>query len=335
VNGDCKDKAFLLALLLQRLGIEAHPAMVNTKLRHRLDEFLPSPFLFDHVITQVVDGTRTYWIDGTIADQGGGTLAAIDTPNDERALVVSASTTALAKIDMPSRASTNVDDVYTIRGDDATLEVTSTYRGRDADDLRADLSSRSAAEYAKERINLLAADHPHIERAAAPAISDDRERDVIVVRERYHVHRLWKDGGWTFAPRAIEDHLARPDTLIRSMPLAVDFPLEVTERVTVRGGALADADDAVTDTPAMHYERHAANGSVTWTLRTKKDAVPTREVADHIAALNALDDDLGVTFRPAAQAAALSPWVVSPAVAIVLVVMTAFVSRRRRGITSQ
>jgi hypothetical protein len=85
----------------------------------------------------------------------------------------------------------------------------------------------------------------------------------------------------------------------------------------------------------MHYERHAANGSVTWTLRTKKDAVPTREVADHIAALNALDDDLGVTVRPAAQTAALSPWVVSPAVAIVLVVLTAFVSRRRRGITSQ
>src|SRR5262249_34189913 len=80
--GDCKDKAFLLALLLGRLGVEARPALVNSKLRHRLDEFLPSPFLFDHVITQVVDGKQTYWIDPTIAAQGG-TLQTIDTPNDE------------------------------------------------------------------------------------------------------------------------------------------------------------------------------------------------------------------------------------------------------------
>jgi hypothetical protein len=332
--GDCKDKAFLLAQLLGRLGIEAHPAMVNTKLRHRLDEFLPSPFLFDHVITQVVDGKHTYWIDGTIAEQGG-TIETIDTPNDERALVVSVGTRALAKIDLPSRASTTIDEVYDIHGDDATLAVTSTYRGRDADDLRADLSSRSAAEYAKERINRFAADHPHIARAAAPAIADDREKDIIVVRERYTIHRLWTDGAWTLAPRAVEDHLARPDTLIRSMPLSVDFPLDITERVTVHGGRVLDPSDDVTDTPAMHYERHAANGTVTWTLRTKKDAVTVAEVADHLAALNALNDDLGVTFRGGAQAAAMSPWVVSPAVAIVLVVLTAVVSRRRRGITSQ
>ena len=42
--GDCKDKAFLLSLLLRELGAEAYPALVNTKLRRRLDVFLPSPF---------------------------------------------------------------------------------------------------------------------------------------------------------------------------------------------------------------------------------------------------------------------------------------------------
>src|SRR5207244_1407286 len=176
--GDCKDKAFLLALLLERLGVEAHPALVNTKLRHRLDEFLPSPFLFDHVITQVVDRGRTYWIDGTIADQGG-TLETIDTPNDERALVVLPQTAALAKIATQSHGSTSIDETYNVSGDDATLEVTSTYRGRDADDLRADFSGRTTTDYAKERINRFAADHPHIERAAQPAVSDDRGHDVI------------------------------------------------------------------------------------------------------------------------------------------------------------
>jgi len=332
--GDCKDKAFLLALLLQRLGVEAHPALVNTKLRHRLDEFLPSPFLFDHVITQVIDGKRMQWIDATIADQGG-TLQTVDTPNDERALVVLPETRALTTIGALSRASTSVDETYNVSGDDATLEVTSIYRGGDADALRADLSDRTPADYAKQRLNLFAADHPHIERAAAPAMSDDRSRNVIIVRERYVVHRLWKDGEWTFVPHAIEQSVARPDTLIRTMPLAVDFPLDVTERVTVNVGRVLNPSNLITDTPALHYERHVENHTVTWHLRTKKDAVAVAEVADHLATLNALDDDLGVTFGATTQTAALMPWVVSPAVAVALVVGTALFARRRRGITPQ
>jgi hypothetical protein len=52
--GDCKDKSFLLASLLRELGVEAYPAMVNTKLRRSLDDELPSPFNFDHVIDQVI-----------------------------------------------------------------------------------------------------------------------------------------------------------------------------------------------------------------------------------------------------------------------------------------
>jgi transglutaminase-like putative cysteine protease len=324
--GDCKDKAFLLSLLLGRLDVEAHPALVNTKLRHRLDEFLPSPFLFDHVITQVVDGGHTYWIDGTIADQGG-TLATIDTPSDERALVVRPDTRALAHIDIASRASTSIDEMYNVNGDDATLEVATTYRGRDADDLRADFSDRTPADYAKERLNHFAADHPRIERAAAPAISDDRDRNVIVVRERYVVHRLWKDGEWTFVPRAIEDHLARPKTLIRGMPLAVEFPLDLTERVTVRGAAASKSENIV-DTPALHYERRAGKGGVTWVLRSKKDAVAVRDVPDHIAALNALDDELSVAF--ATPRAGLWTWVISAIAAVLLVGLTVALALRRR-----
>src|SRR5207247_48161 len=275
--GDCKDKAFLLALLLQRLGVDAHPALVNTKLRHRLDEFLPSPFLFDHVITQVIDGKRMHWIDGTIADQGGS-LQTIDTPNDERALVVLPETRTLTAIGTQGLAGTSVDETYNVSGDDATLEVTSTYRGGDADALRADLSDRTPADYAKQRLNLFAADHPRIERAAAPAISDDRGRNVIIVRERYVVHRLWKEGQWTFVPHAIEERLARPDTLIRTMPLAVDFPLNVTERVKINVGRVLNPSNLITDTSALHYERHVENDTVTWRLRTKKDAVAVAAV---------------------------------------------------------
>ncbi len=325
--GDCKDKAFLLSLLLQDLGVDSHPALVNTKLRRRLDEYLPSPFVFDHVITQVTGGGRTLWIDGTIADQGG-TLATIDTPNDERALVVRAETSALTPIVIASRGKTVIDEAYNGDGDGATLDVTSTYIGRAADELRADLSARAPSEYAKERINRFAADHPRIERAAEPAISDDRLRDVITVRERYLVHRLWKNGEWPYVPRAIEDHLARPTTLIRSMPLAVDFPLDITERVTFRGAARAAADEKVIDTPALHYLRTVRDGVLTYTLRSKKDAVPVAVIADHLAALNEMDEDLAFTFEP--PHAAVLPWLIGLAIVVLLVTAATFIAVRRR-----
>jgi hypothetical protein len=304
--GDCKDKALFLAALLRALGVEAYPALVNTKLRGHLDGYLPSPFLFDHVITEVLEGGKTYWIDGTLSDQGG-TLATIDTPSDERALIVRPQTNALAKIVVTSHGNINVEEI--ISGSDKqrmTLEVTSTYSGRDADDMRAQLAGQSLADVAKSHLNRYAADHPRIEALGAPSIHDDRLRNVIVLRERYAIRDLWTNGSWTYYPRAIEQHLTRPDTLVRSMPLAVDYPRNVTERLIVRGGANAkvEDDDSIVDSPALHYEQHVARGNdlvVTTTLRAMKDAVSVAEVPDHLAALNEMHDALAVTLEPASK----------------------------------
>ena len=184
-----------------------------------------------------------------------------------------------------------------------TLAVTSTYSGRDADDMRAELSGQSLADVAKTHLNRYAADHPRIAPLGAPSIDDDRMRNVIVLRERYAIRDLWTNGSWTYYPRAIEQHLTRPDTLVRSMPLAVDYPRNVTERLIIRGGANAQVedDDSVVASPALHYEQHVARGRdlvITTTLRAMKDAVSVAEVPDHLAALNEMHDALAVTLEP-------------------------------------
>jgi hypothetical protein len=331
--GDCKDKALFLAALLRELGVEAYPALVNTKLRSHLDGYLPSPFLFDHVITQVLDGGKTYWIDGTLADQGG-TLATIDTPSDERALIVRENTNALAKIVVRSHGSIHVDEIISSDKQQMTLEVTSTYSGRDADDMRAELSGQSLADVAKTHLNRYAADHPRIEALGAPSIDDDRLRDVIVLHERYAIRDLWTNGSWTYYPRAIEQHLTRPDTLVRSMPLTVDYPRNVTERLIIRGGANAQVedDDSVVDSPALHYEQHVGRGRdlvITTTLRAMKDAVSVAEVPDHLAALNEMHDALAVTLEPEKSVA---PRVAELGGGIILIgIVAALAIRRRRS----
>jgi transglutaminase-like putative cysteine protease len=331
--GDCKDKALFLAALLRELGVEAYPALVNTKLRSHLDDFLPSPFLFDHVITEVLDGGRTYWIDGTLADQGG-TLATIDTPSDERALIVRPQTNALAKIIVQSHGSINVEEIISSDKQRMTLEVTSTYSRRDADDMRAELSGQSLADVAKTHLNRYAADHPRIEALGAPSIADDRGRNVIVLRERYAIRDLWTNGSWTYYPRAIEQHLTRPDTLVRSMPLAVDYPRNVTERLIIRGGANAQVedDDNVVASPALHYEQHVARGRdlvITTTLRAMKDAVSVAEVPDHLAALNEMHDALAVTLEPAKKS--IAPRAAELGGGIVIIGIVAALAIRRRA----
>ena len=65
--GDCKGKSVLLLALLAELGIEADPVLVNAGGGDDgLNERLPSPGLFDHVVVRAQIGGQPYWLDGTL-----------------------------------------------------------------------------------------------------------------------------------------------------------------------------------------------------------------------------------------------------------------------------
>jgi tetratricopeptide (TPR) repeat protein len=61
--GDCKDKHTLLAALLKAEGIDAWPVLINSE--EKLDEDVPSPGQFDHVITVIPQGKQYLWLDTT------------------------------------------------------------------------------------------------------------------------------------------------------------------------------------------------------------------------------------------------------------------------------
>lgn len=303
--GDCKDKTLLLVALLRELGLEAYPALVNTRLQHRLNERLPSPFLFDHVIAQVLDGGKTYWVDGTISDQGG-TLEHIDTPSDGRALIVRADTTGLTKIISASKATTRVEQTYTTHSYDtpSVLDVRTTYTGADADAMRSELAALSIEDYAHDRLNALAIDQPKIELATTPGVQDDRLRNVLVVTERYRIPELWKEGHWIWYPRELEANLARPETMIRSMPLAFTYPLNVEQIVRFNFPEEVDVDksSSVTETRAFRYEYDVDQIGRTVTIRqslvARRDAVAVEDVPDHLTKLNAIWSEIGYRLAP-------------------------------------
>ncbi|MFZ5706126.1 MAG: DUF3857 domain-containing transglutaminase family protein [Pseudomonadota bacterium] len=65
--GDCKGKTVLLLALLREMGIEGVPVLVsNAGVDDGMDQRLPSPRLYDHVLVRVrIDGAW-YWLDGTM-----------------------------------------------------------------------------------------------------------------------------------------------------------------------------------------------------------------------------------------------------------------------------
>jgi len=65
--GDCKGKTALLLALLNELGIEAEAVLVNNAGNDDgLDQRLPSPAFFDHVLVRARIGGETLWLDGTL-----------------------------------------------------------------------------------------------------------------------------------------------------------------------------------------------------------------------------------------------------------------------------
>ena len=343
--GDCKDKTLLLVALLRELGLEAYPALVNTRLQQRLAEKLPSPFLFDHVIAQVIDRGRAYWVDGTLSEQGG-TLTTIETPNDSLALVVRDTTTALARVTTNMKGAVVVDQTYTTTdyAQPTKLTVKTTYSGAEADAVRAELASLSLEDYAHARINELAVDQPKIQAVGLPRVDDDRLRNVVVVSEEYRVPELWKSGEWSWFPRVLGGQLTRPETMIRTMPLAFTHPLHVQQSVTFNFPETLDVEkrSSVTETPAFRYDYTVdANGrtvTIRQSLRSRADHVPVKDVPEHLTKLSAIWSEMAFRLMPDGAAVPVveetdepvANWVVGLIVVATFVGICLMLATRRR-----
>ena len=71
--GDCKDKHTLLASMMAATGLKAYPVLINST--RKLDDDIPSPGQFDHVISAIPLGNETLWADTTSEVAPAGLLA--------------------------------------------------------------------------------------------------------------------------------------------------------------------------------------------------------------------------------------------------------------------
>jgi hypothetical protein len=276
-----------------------------------LDERLPSPFAFDHAIVRAIVGGATRWIDATDSFQRGKLVDRAPPPY-ERALVVSPDAQGLESIEVArARAPTyEVDETFTVtRAADSpvALDVVTTYRGTGADNMRSELAGTPAAQIGRRYLNYYAGQYPKIVQSAETSFSDDPAADVLVARESYSIPEFFTDASRDLSPEAIEQNLERPHTVLRKMPLRVDYPLRVAQHTHLRLPSAASFTPSTSDLADGAMRFHASQSvdgntlNLDYSYETLADFVPADTVADHLAKIEKIRD--ADTFRLEASVA--------------------------------
>ena len=310
--GDCKDKASLLSTLLRQLGFEADPALVETDYRRAIADWHPMPYAFDHAVVRLRLDGKTYWLDPTREHQGGQ-LGHVFFPDYGKALVVRDDTAGL-------------DDVTPGAFDDAGYEATSVYRqerysgpavltvrtvlhGLSADHARGHFAGTNREQIERDYLNFYARQHPKIRSLDRVGFTDDRDRNEIVVTERYEVTDLWgqdhdpaaKKLTASFRPAEVKECFSLPSTRLRTMPFGLAFPERMAETIQIclPGSTNIEPEHVEVKDPAFDFdytsrlERDHNTITLDYRYTARADAVAAARIPEYLAHADRALDHLG------------------------------------------
>jgi transglutaminase-like putative cysteine protease len=299
---DCKDKSYLLCTMLNKLGIQASPVLINTYDKKTLKQKLPSALAFDHVTVLVTINNRGYWLDPTISFQRGG-LKTISYPDYQCGLVIGPGNDSLTAIPSKEQGMTRVREVFDIpdmKGS-ATLAVTTQFTGGFADDVRNSFNNNSRYEMQKTYRDYYASYFDQLNVDSIDYI-DDEKTGMFTTKEYYSINELWKlkEGAKKaeFDPYVIDGVIKRPKDTKRTMPFALDWPEKVVEDIEINLPEDWNAEQSFTTVknPSLSMSaRFSFDGRQTINLEYKyenlKDHVAPADMADYLKGMSRKDKE--------------------------------------------
>jgi transglutaminase-like putative cysteine protease len=235
--GDCKDKSLLLTVLCRAQGFEAWPVLVNTWMRDRVSNYLPSPVDFNHVIVLIRENGREYWIDPTTSHQSRA-LTCITPADFGAGLVIRPGTTSLAAMRVPGNDEPElvITETYDLsRGNDApaAFTVVMALQGAAADRQRRYFEEKNRQKIRQDSLAFYADLFKGIESSGELTMTDDRALNSVTITEPYIIHNPWtrddEDDTYTFSlyPLDLGGYVQKPKLLRRTTPLALAHPVHV------------------------------------------------------------------------------------------------------------
>jgi len=193
--GDCKDKAVLLSALLDELGVEAHPVLVDTREGEVISQYLPTPTTFDHMIVHIPDYKgKSYWIDATRTLQGVG-LDVLAQGYYYHSLIPAQSERGLVHYErpLPEVATKSVLEQYRVRDNSeetpSTLTITTTFREHSAESIRRAIEESSIEALEEDYLNYYENRFEDITLSKPLVVRDNRKKNVVVMIESYLIDK--------------------------------------------------------------------------------------------------------------------------------------------------
>lgn len=312
--GDCKDKVRLAVTMLHALGVTAYPALVDTRLRQVVADQLPSPGAFNHVILHARVGDKEFWLDPTRAPQKGS-LDRLAQASFGRALLLDGRSTDLATMPVPANAEYRREIAMDIDashgfGQAVTMQVRTTYEGASADEMRDTLRNDNLDDLQRNYLNYYLRSYPSLVQDKPLTFADDEQANRLVTTEFYRVDSLWaknpsegKPVVYLYAPD-MKHMLARPDDTVRTAPLALEHPEDLTvklsavlpEERSIEGSSRRVRSKAFEFDEMTRFADHTLQ--LTYHYRSLTDHVKAGDLPSYLSELEAARRMVGYTLRP-------------------------------------
>ena len=314
--GDCKDKSLLLVTMLRQLGIDAAPVLVSVAYHKGLDQMLPSPMLFDHVMVRTVVAGKTYYLDPTRLSQTGDLDQLGELLPDSQVLVIAPSTDKLSMIPLPDNdeliTNTRTERIDVTQMDaPVQMAVKLSYAGVNAEGMREAVAKSTMEQLRKYYEGTVGRRYPEAVMLGNPVFTDDRANNRLAVDLQFKIPHFFEAGNGQWSMRYQADNLqglfspaANPH---RRTPLAIpSFPSVNRYRLEVN---LPDIFDAHYP-PLNTSQDNAAFGttkSVSFTgrqivldqtLRIKSDRVAAADVPAFLSDLKKMGETLQGSLNP-------------------------------------
>jgi len=229
--GDCKDKSLLLVGLLQGIGVDAAPMLVNTNLRHSLKQEEVSPFLFNHCVVVLANKGDTAFIDPTISNMGNQFLD-VGFTDYGKGLIIAKGSKSLYEITQINEGKIEVFERFKINSPGTewpiTLHITTVYEGMEADEVRGYFSGNNIDVLSKVDERYYGHFYPNIEGTSPLLIEDDRDANIITTEKTYEIDSLWTLENDTYRARFFNSQLNNiviyGDDKNRTAPLRLTYP---------------------------------------------------------------------------------------------------------------
>lgn len=301
--GDCKDKTTLMISLLNSMGIDAYPALVNTGEMGQLAQRIPSMNAFNHVIVAVPHEQKTLWLDPTRQYQVGN-LEHIFQPDYGLALLLKKGSRELTPMNATVVASGyDISEHYDFSADNVDLidlSVDTQYYGYSAENQIARLQRVGMEQIKADYLEFYRNYYPSIDQLEVSDFAVDEDNFRFKIKEQYQIRDFWemqednqRKVGWVYS-NAVDSLLEEPDKISRTQDYKLAFPWNTNQTIKIslpdRNWDFVDSEfteenDFFEFRRSQEYDPNSKTVYLGFSYASKSNHVPAAEFPSYLAAL--------------------------------------------------